>query len=53
MMPQQYNKAKVSITLDLDVQQFVMKLAEEESRSFSQQINKILRDYMKEKQGDD
>lgn len=49
-MVQQYNKAKVSITLDLDVQEKIAKLAEEESRSFSQQINKILRDYLREKE---
>lgn len=42
-------KQKVSITLDEDLIQELKVLAEEEDRSFSQFINLILKDYLKEK----
>ena len=40
-------KEKVSITLDSDIVEKIKKLAEEDERSFSQFINKVLRDYLK------
>ncbi|NLO84450.1 MAG: ribbon-helix-helix protein, CopG family [Clostridiales bacterium] len=41
-------KAKVSITLDDDIVEKVRLLAEEDDRSFSQYINLVLRNYMKD-----
>lgn len=43
-------KEKVSITLDSDVVTKIHELAEEDDRSFSQFINKVLKDYLNEKQ---
>ncbi len=40
-------KEKVSITLDSDIVEKVKILAEEDERSFSQYINKVLKDYLK------
>ena len=40
-------KVKISISLDDKVYEFIQKLAEEESRSVSQQINKVFLDLMK------
>ena len=40
-------KEKVSITLDSDVVERIKALAEEDERSFSQFINKVLKDYLK------
>lgn len=40
-------KEKVSITLDSDVVEKIKALAEEDERSFSQFINKVLKDYLK------
>ena len=45
-------KEKVSITLDNDVVEKVKQLAEADDRSFSQLINKILKDYLNEKHKD-
>ena len=42
-------KEKVSITLDEDIIKNVKKLAEEDDRSFSQFINKILKEYLNNK----
>ncbi len=42
-------KEKVSITLDSDVVEKMKALAEEDERSFSQYINKVLKDYLKQK----
>lgn len=39
-------KEKVSITLDSNVIKDLKLLAEEDDRSFSQYINKILKDYL-------
>jgi len=47
MLVKQVNKDKRSITLDKDVAEYVEKLAEKEDRSFSQQLNKIVKDYRK------
>ena len=40
-------KTKVSITLDSDVVEIIKQLAEEDDRSFSQYINLVLKDYIK------
>ncbi len=42
-------KEKVSITLDSDIVERIKQLAEEDERSFSQYINKVLKDYLKNK----
>lgn len=44
------NKNKKSITLDPDVIEKIQNIAEQEDRSFSQQINKVLRDYIKSRE---
>lgn len=41
-------KSKVSITLDEDVIKKIRELAEEDDRSFSQYINMILKEYIKQ-----
>ena len=43
-------KTKVSITLDSELIEKIKKLAEEDDRSFSQYINLIISDYLKEKE---
>lgn len=40
-------KNKVSITLDADIIEKIKELAEKDERSFSQYINLILRNYLK------
>lgn len=40
-------KEKISITLDGDIVEKLKKYAEEDDRSFSQYINKILKDFIK------
>lgn len=42
-------KEKVSITLDGDVVEEVKRLAEEDDKSFSQYINRVLRKHVKDK----
>ena len=39
-------KEKVSITLDYDIVEKIKQMAEEDDRSFSQLINKILKDFI-------
>jgi len=39
-------KEKVSITLDEDIVKRIRELAEQDDRSFSQYINKVLKDYL-------
>jgi hypothetical protein len=51
-MVRQVNKEKLSITLDLEVFQFVQELAEQDDRSVSSMINKLLKEVMKEKEGE-
>lgn len=46
----QFNKIRSTITIDPEVFEYVKALAEKEDRSVSQQINKILKDYIKEKE---
>lgn len=41
-------KSKVSITLDSDIIEAIKVLAEQDDRSFSQYINVILKEYLKE-----
>ncbi len=45
-------KEKVSITLDNDIVEKIKILAEDDERSFSQYINKILKDFLKNKDKD-
>jgi len=42
-------KTKTSISLDKDVYEKIRELAKDEDRSFSQQVNKILRDFLTKK----
>lgn len=41
-------KTKVSITLDTDLIEIIKELAEQDDRSFSQYINLILKEYIKQ-----
>ncbi len=43
-------KEKVSITLDSDVVEKIKKMAEKDDRSFSQLVNKILKDHLKDRE---
>lgn len=43
-------KNKVSITLDADIIEKLKEMAEKDDRSFSQYINLILRNYLKDSQ---
>lgn len=49
-MVRQINKEKLSITLDIEVFQFVQELADKEDRSVSSMINVLLKK-IKEKEG--
>ncbi len=42
-------KTKISITLDTDVIEIIRDLAEQDDRSFSQYVNLVIKDYLKEK----
>lgn len=42
-------KEKVSITLDSDVVAAIKELAEQDDRSFSQYINKILKEHLRDR----
>ncbi len=42
-------KTKVSITLDSEIIDEIKALAEEDDRSFSQYINLVLKEYLKER----
>ena len=42
-------KIKVSITLDEEIINEIKKLAEQDDRSFSQYVNLVLKEYLKEK----
>ncbi|WP_179215785.1 hypothetical protein [Paenibacillus sp. MY03] len=53
-MVKQVNKDKRSVTLDPEVIEYVEDMAAKEDRKFSQQLNKIVKDYRKlieEKEG--
>ena len=43
-------KEKVSITLDSDIVKAIKERAEEDDRSFSQYVNKVLKDHIQNKQ---
>lgn len=43
------DKIKTSISLDKEIYEKIKKIAEKEDRSFSQQVNKILKDYLANK----
>ncbi|WP_346935332.1 toxin-antitoxin system protein [Clostridium sp.] len=43
-------KVKTSISLDKDIYEQIKTIGENEDRSFSQQVNKILKDFLKEKE---
>lgn len=45
-------KEKVSITLDADVVFEIKTMAEEDDRSFSQFVNKVLKEYISDKTTD-
>ena len=51
-MVRQTNKEKLSITLDIDVFEFVSAAAEKDDRSVSSMINVILRNAMKDSKQD-
>lgn len=42
-------KKKVSIILDTDLVEIIKEMAEQDDRSFSQYINLVLKDYVKNK----
>lgn len=44
------NKVRVTVTIDQDVNEKVKELSQKEQRSFSQQVNKILKDYLSNKE---
>lgn len=44
------DKVKTSINLDKEVFEFILQLSKQESRSVSQQINKVILDLMKDKE---
>jgi len=46
-------KEKVSITLDNDIVEKIKLLAENDERSFSQYINKILKEYLKKQESNE
>lgn len=43
-------KVKTSISIDKDVNDAIAHIAEEEDRSFSQQLNNILKDFLKRRE---
>lgn len=45
-MVRQVNKEKLSITLDIEVYEFIQKLADRDDRSVSSMINKLLKGMM-------
>ncbi len=45
-------KTKVSITLDTDIIDLIKELAEKDDRSFSQYINLVLKEYLKNNKED-
>jgi metal-responsive CopG/Arc/MetJ family transcriptional regulator len=42
-------KIKTSISLDKDIYEKIKEIGKQEDRSFSQQVNKILKDYLSQK----
>lgn len=48
----QFNKLRTTLTLDPDIHAYLSKIAEKDERSLSFVINKILKDWVKEKEGE-
>lgn len=42
------DKIKTSISIDKNIYDLIKQIADKEDRSFSQQVNKILKDFLKE-----
>lgn len=42
-------KKKITVSIDEEIYEKVKEICEKEDRSFSQQVNKILKDYIKDK----
>ena len=49
-MIEKIRKVKTSISIDEDVNDAITRIAEEEDRSFSQQLNNILKDFLKKRE---
>ena len=43
-------KVKTSISIDKDVNDAIAKIAEEQDRSFSQQLNNILKEFLRNRE---
>lgn len=50
MAQEQFNKTRTTITLDTPVYQEILKAAKEDERSVSYLINKVLTEWMKERE---
>lgn len=48
-MSKQFNKVKLSVTIDEEIYEVVKKMAEADDRAVSSMINKILKEYVAEK----
>ncbi len=46
------NKERVTVTIDHDISVSIKEMSEKESRSFSQMVNKILKEYVESKEGE-
>lgn len=44
------SKFKTTVSLDSEVYEKIKDIGEKEERSFSQQVNKILKDYLKQQE---
>lgn len=44
------SKFKTTVSLDQEVYEKIKDIGEKEERSFSQQVNKILKDYLKQQE---
>jgi predicted transcriptional regulator len=51
-MVKQFNKEKLSITLDYDIYEKLVELAEKDDRSVSSMINKTLRESLMKQEGE-
>lgn len=47
----QFNKVRTTLTLDPEVHAYLTQIAEKEDRSVSYEINKILKEWIKEREG--
>ena len=46
-MAEKVEKVKTSISIDKDINDAIVRIAEEEDRSFSQQLNNILKEFLR------